>query len=118
MGRFLSYQCGLALLLGLVGGLVAFDRNAINVLSPFIVADLKLNNAQLGTASSIVALTWASAGYLAGRWSDKAGRRKPYYVAAITAFSFCSMASGLAGGFMGLILTRLAMGRRKGPHRF
>jgi MFS family permease len=115
MRGFFSYQQGLALLLGLVGGLVAFDRNAINVLSPFIVADLKLNNAELGTASSIVALTWASAGYLVGRWSDRAGRRKPYYVAAIIAFSLCSMATGLAGGFPGLLLTRLAMGVAEGP---
>src|ERR1700733_5388671 len=48
MRGFPSYQQGLALLLGLVGGLVLFDRNAINFLSPFIVADLKLNNAELG----------------------------------------------------------------------
>jgi MFS family permease len=62
-----------------------------------------------------VALTFAGAGYLVGRWSDRAGRRKPYYVAAIIAFSLCSMASGLAGGFLGLILTRLAMGAAEGP---
>jgi MFS family permease len=115
VGRLLNYQHGLALLLGLTAGLVFFDRNAINLLSPFIVADLKLNNAQLGTASSIVALTWATAGYLVGRWSDRAGRRKPYYVAAIIAFSLCSMASGLTSGFLGLILTRLAMGVAEGP---
>ena len=92
MRGFPNYQRGLALLLGLVGGLVFFDRNAINLLSPFIVADLKLNNAELGTASSVVALTWATAGYLVGRWSDRAGRRKPYYIAAIVVFSLCSMA--------------------------
>ena len=115
MRGFPSYQQGLALLLGLVGGLVLFDRNAINFLSPFIVAELKLSNAELGIASSVVALTFASAGYLAGRWSDRAGRRKPYYVAAIIAFSLCSMASGLAGGFLGLILTRLAIGAAEGP---
>ncbi|HWU56848.1 MAG TPA: MFS transporter [Rhizomicrobium sp.] len=115
MGRFLSYQHGLALLTGLVMGLVFFDRNAINFLSPFIVADLKLTNAQLGTASSIVALSWAAAGYLVGRRSDRAGRRKPYYVATIIVFSICSMASGLAGGFLGLILTRLMMGAAEGP---
>jgi MFS family permease len=105
----------LALLLGLVGGLVSFDRNAINVLSPFLVADLKLTNAQLGAASSVVALTWASVGYLVGRWSDRAGRRKSYYVAGIIAFSLCSMASGLAGSFLGLIVARLAMGAAEGP---
>jgi MFS family permease len=115
VARLFSYQLGLPVLLGLTGGLVFFDRNAINLLSPFIVADLKLNNAELGTASSIVAFTWATAGYVVGRWSDRAGRRKPYYVAAIIAFSCCSMASGLTSSFLGLILARLAMGVAEGP---
>src|SRR6478735_3605454 len=95
VGRFFSYQVGLSVLFGLVGGLVFFDRTAINFLSPFIVAELKLSNAELGIVSSVVALTWAGAGYLVGRRSDRAGRRKPYYVAAIIVFSLCSMASGL-----------------------
>jgi len=90
VARFFSYQIGLSVLIGLVGGLVFFDRNAVNLLSPFIVADLHLNNAELGAASSVVALTWATAGYLVGRWSDRAGRRKPYYIAAIIVFS-CSV---------------------------
>jgi len=115
VARFFSYQIGLSVLIGLVGGLVFFDRNAVNLLSPFIVADLHLNNAELGAASSVVALTWATAGYLVGRWSDKAGRRKPYYIAAIIVFSCCSMASGLVGSFLGLVLTRLAMGVAEGP---
>ena len=115
MGRFFNYQHGLALLTGLVTCLVFADRNAINFLSPFLVPDLKLTNAQLGTASSVVSLTWAGAGYLIGRRSDNAGRRKPYYIATIVIFSLCSMASGLAGGFPGLVLTRLLMGAAEGP---
>src|SRR6185503_5017551 len=70
---------------------------------------------ELGIVSSVVALTWAGAGYLVGRRSDRAGRRKPYYVAAIIVFSLCSMTSGLTGGFLGLILTRLMMGAAEGP---
>ena len=115
MGRFFSYQIGLSLLLGLVAGLAFFDRSAINVLSPFLVAELKLTNAQLGTASSILSLSWAGAGYLVGRWSDRAGRRKPYLVGAIVVFSLCSMATGLAAGFPGLVLARLLMGAAEGP---
>jgi MFS family permease len=115
MGRFFSYQVGLAILLGLVAGLVFFDRNAINFLSPLLVADLKLSNAQLGAASSVLSLSWAATGYLVGRRSDRAGRRKPYLVAAILVFSLCSMASGLVGGFPGLILARLLMGAAEGP---
>ena len=110
MGRFLSYQVGLAVLLGLVGGLVFFDRMAINFLSPFILKDLKLSNAELGLAASVVSLSWASAGYLVGCRSDHTGRRKGYLVVAIIGFSLCSMASGLAASFFPLVLSRLAMG--------
>jgi|GEM_PF-5071285 len=88
MGRIFGYQQGLSLLLGLVSGLVFFDRGAINFLSPFIVAELKLTNAELGMASSAVALTWAAASCLVGRRSDRSGRRKPYLIAATIAFPF------------------------------
>ena len=113
--RFHGYEYGLSALLGLTFGLVMFDRGAINFLSPFIVADLKLSNAQLGLAASALSLTWAVAGFLVGRASDAAGRRKPYLIAAVIAFSLCSAASGLAGGFVMLVAIRLLMGLAEGP---
>ncbi|MDB5436873.1 MAG: Major facilitator family transporter [Phenylobacterium sp.] len=113
--KFPRYQDGLAVLLGLTFGLVFFDRNAINFLSPFIVADLHLSNAQLGMAAAIVSLTWAAFGYLVGRRSDATGRRKPYLIVAVIAFSLCSMASGLVGGFFSLLAVRLSMGVAEGP---
>lgn len=113
--KFPRYEDGLALLMGLTGAVVFFDRNAINFLSPFILKDLHLSYAQLGIASSIVALSWASAGFVVGRLSDKAGRRKPFLVVAIVFFSLCSAASGLAGGFIGLLAARLLMGLGEGP---
>jgi MFS family permease len=111
----LSYQDGLAVLLGLTFGIVMLDRGAINFLAPFIVADLKLTNAQLGIAASVVSLTWAVAGYLVGRISDTSGRRKPYLVGAVVLFSLCSIASGFAGGFFMLVTARLLMGLGEGP---
>jgi MFS family permease len=113
--RFAAYEYGLAVLMGLTFGLVSFDRGAINFLSPFIVADLKLSYAQLGVAASALSLTWAVAGFLVGRASDAAGRRKPYLIAAVVAFSLCSAASGLAGGFLTLVAIRLLMGLAEGP---
>src|SRR5258706_11693606 len=76
--RKLTYQNGLSILLGITFGIVLFDRGAINFLAPLIVADLKLTNAQLGIAASVVALTSAIAGCIVGRISDVSGRRKPY----------------------------------------
>jgi MFS family permease len=112
--KSLSYQDGLAVLLGTTFG-VLFDRGAINFLAPFIVADLKLTNAQLGIAASVVALTWAMAGCIVGRISDAGGRRKPYLILTVVAFSLCSIASGFAGGFVTLVMARLLMGFAEGP---
>ena len=112
---FFTYQDGVAVIMGLTFGTVLFDRGAISFLSPFIVADLGLTNAQLGLAAAIISLTWAIAGFLVGRASDTAGRRKPYLIATVIAFSLCSAATGLAGGFVTLIVIRLAMGLAEGP---
>jgi len=113
--RFHVYEHVLSALLGLTFGLVMFDRGAINFLSPFIVADLKLSDGQLGLAASALSLTWAFAGFLVGRASDAARRRKPYLIAAVIAFSLCSAASSLAGGFVMLVAIRLLMGLAEGP---
>ena len=113
--RFHAYELGLSVLLGLTFGLVMFDRGAITNLSPFIVAELKLSNAQLGLAASVLSLTWAASGFLVGRASDAAGRRKPYLIAAVIAFSLCSAVTGLAGGFAALVALRLLMGFAEGP---
>jgi MFS family permease len=113
--KTLTYEDGLAILLGVTFGIVMFDRGAINFLAPMIMADLKLTNAQLGIAASVVSLTWATAGFLVGRISDASGRRKPYLILAAIAFSLCSIASGLAGGFFMLVTARLLMGLGEGP---
>jgi MFS family permease len=113
--KFLTYQDGLAVLLGTTFGIVLFDRGAINFLAPLIVADLKLTNGQLGVAASVVGLTWAIAGCIVGRMSDGAGRRKPYLILTVISFSLCSIASGFAAGFVTLVIARLLMGIAEGP---
>jgi len=112
---FFTYQDGVAVIMGLTFGTVLFDRGAIGFLSPFIVADLRLTNSQLGLAAAVISLTWALAGFLVGRASDAAGRRKPYLIAAVIAFSLCSAVSGLVGSFAMLVAVRLAMGLAEGP---
>jgi len=96
-------------------GFVFFDRLALSFLFPFMSAELKLTHAQLGMASSVLSLTWALSGTLAGAWSDAHSRRKSLLVAAVLGFSFFSAASGLIGGFAGLLAFRALMGIAEGP---
>jgi len=115
MKGLFRYQHGLAVLLGLTFGVVMFDRGAINFLAPFILKDLPLSNAQVGVAASVVAVSWAMSGLVVGRLSDRVGRRKPFLLGAVVLFSLCSIATGLVGGFVALVLVRLAMGLGEGP---
>jgi MFS family permease len=112
---FFSHGAGMAGLMGLIFGTVMFDRRAIGFLSPFIIPDLHLTNAQLGVAAAATSLTWALAGFPVGRVADKTGRHKSYLIAAILGFSLVSAASGLAAGFLSLVAIRLCLGLAEGP---
>jgi MFS family permease len=112
---FLTYENGLLLILGLTYGIVFVDRNALTNLMPFVAADLKLNNTQIGLLGAALSLTWAASGYIVGVLSDKAGKRKPFLVAAVVVFSLCSFLSGLAQGFAVLIAARFILGLSEGP---
>ena len=111
----LTYENGLLLVLGLAFGIVFFDRFAIGVLMPFIVRDLGLDNTQVGLINSALALSWAASSFLGGRLSDTTGRRKPYLIVSLIAFSACSMLSGLATSFVFLLTARFLMGATEGP---
>jgi MFS family permease len=111
----LTYENGLLLILGLTFGIVFVDRNALTNLMPFVVADLKLNNTQVGLLGAALSLTWAASGYIFGVLSDKAGRRKPFLVACVVVFSLCSFLSGLAHAFAVLIAARFVLGLSEGP---
>jgi ACS family hexuronate transporter-like MFS transporter len=109
------YQWRLTLLLSLTFGVVFFDRNAANFLTPFIAADLHLSFTQVGLISSGLALTWAIAGMFGGVISDRTGSRKVPLLICIAAFSFCSVLSGMAATFATLLAARLLMGIAEGP---
>jgi ACS family hexuronate transporter-like MFS transporter len=110
-----QYQWRLTLLLSLTFGVVFFDRNAANFLTPFIAADLHLSFTQVGLISSGLALTWAIAGMFGGVISDRTGSRKVPLLICIVAFSFCSVLSGMAATFATLLAARLLMGIAEGP---
>jgi predicted MFS family arabinose efflux permease len=110
-----GYELTVVLLLGLAFGFAYFDRMAMTFLSPYVVAELKLSNTQVGALGSGLSLTWALGAYFIGRWSDAVGRRKPFLLAFMVIFSFCSVLSGLATGFGTLFASRLVMGAVEGP---
>ncbi|HVO45745.1 MAG TPA: MFS transporter [Steroidobacteraceae bacterium] len=110
-----GYETGLMVLLSLAFGFVFFDRNAMNFLAPFVAPELHLNNAQISLLSSGFSFAWALAGYLGGRLSDSAGRRKSFLLVTFIIFSCCSFLSGLATSFLMLLAARVAMGLAEGP---
>jgi ACS family hexuronate transporter-like MFS transporter len=109
-----GYQFALTALLSLNFGFVLFDRNASSFLMPFIQPELGLSNTQVGMLSSGLSLTWALAAFGIGVVSDRTGSRKGLLVLATLAFSVCSFGSGLATGFVILLMTRMLMGVAEG----
>lgn len=112
---FFTYENGILILMGFTFGLIFFDRNAVGVLSTFIVEDLGLSATQLGMLSSGLALAWALSAYVFSAWSDRKGSRKTFILTSIIVFSACSAISGLAGSFVFLLVARVVMGIAEGP---
>jgi predicted MFS family arabinose efflux permease len=110
-----QYEITVLLLLGLAFGFAYFDRMAMTFLGPFVEKDLSLTKTELGALGSGLSATWALGAYFVGRWSDSIGRRKPFLLAALVVFSFCSVLSGLSWSFGTLFATRLVMGAAEGP---
>ncbi|TMR97707.1 MFS transporter [Nonomuraea basaltis] len=108
------YEIRLLVILFLSFGFVFFDRQALSFLAPYMNKDFGLSNAELGTLSGVLALTWALAGMFAGRLSDALGRRKPILIVTVVLFSLFSASSGLMGGFAGLLVARALMGTAEG----
>jgi ACS family hexuronate transporter-like MFS transporter len=109
-----GYQTLLVLLLSLNFGIVFFDRQALNVLMPFVQPDLALSNTQIGLLAGGLSFSWAIAAFFVGRLSDTLGKRKILLVIATIAFSLCSFLSGLATSFLFLFAARLLMGAAEG----
>jgi MFS family permease len=62
-----------------------------------------------------LSLAWALSAYFVGAWSDRVGVRKPFVLGSIILFSLCSALSGVATGFVTLLLARVVMGLAEGP---
>jgi predicted MFS family arabinose efflux permease len=109
-----SYQWWLTGLLSLNFGFVLFDRNALSFLMPFVQPELALSNTQVGVLAGGLSLTWAIAAFGVGLVADRFGSRKRLLVACTALFALCSFGSGIAAGFLFMLLTRLLMGFAEG----
>lgn len=110
-----KYEVAVLLVLSFVNGIVALDRLAVNFLSPYIVADLGLTNAQLGLLSSALSGAISVSGLLLAAIADASGKQKKILILMLIAFSVLSSGSGLAIGFGTLFAARLLLGVAEGP---
>jgi len=113
-----SYEFKIMLMLSIAFGLVGLDRFILPPLfglrSSTMAKDLGLNYQDLGTLVSVLAVCWGACAVLFGMVADRLGRRT-VLVPAIVAFSLMSVFSGLATGFLSLLVIRCLMGVAEGP---
>ncbi|GAB7550162.1 MFS transporter [Cupriavidus sp. 8B] len=108
-----SYERKTLVLLGIGFGLLGFDRWLMAPLFPHMMHELGLNYSQLGSLIGVLGVAWGLWSIVMGSLSDRIGRKKILVVTMI-AFSLLSSLSGLATGFMSLMLLRGVMGVAEG----
>jgi predicted MFS family arabinose efflux permease len=104
-----KYEVKAVALLTLAFGLVGLDRWIIAPLAPAIIRDLGMTPQDMNNLIAALGVTWGLAAVFMGGLSDRIGRRA-VLIPAIVLFSLMSVASGMAAGFMGLLLVRSLMG--------
>lgn len=96
-------------------GLVWMDRYSVIYLFPFISNEMDLTNSDLGSAMSIVAITWGISSLVFSVLSDKLGSKKIFLILAILTFSLSTFLSGFVTTFGMLLILRGIMGIAEGP---
>lgn len=110
-----TYENRIVLLMALTFGCLFFDRLALNFLMPYVSADLKLTNTQIGLLAGVLSLAWAFSSFFSTAWAEANNKKKAVFVIAVFVFSICSFGSGLAMTFTGLLIARMIMGFAEGP---
>ena len=108
------YESRMVAIMFFAWGIVFLDRMSQLYLMPYIAADLRLSDEQVGFVASAMAVSWAVSAVLFGAISDRVGR-KVVLVPLTVIFSLLSGLSGLARNFGQLLTVRAAMGVAEGP---
>ena len=106
-----GYQTLLVLLLSLNFGIVFFDRQALNVLMPFVQPDLQLSGTQIGLLAGGLSFSWAIAAFFVGRLSDTLGKRKILLVLLLALIAGISI--GGPGSSVGFDFPRTSLARHR-----
>ena len=115
LSKIWSYENKMVAICMLCFGFAMFDRFAITNLSTFIMKDLHMSNTQLAQLMSVFALAWAFSGFFGSIFSDVTANKKRLLVIVVLLFSACSFLTGLATGFVMLVVIRFVMGMLEGP---
>ena len=103
------YVTRVALTVAMGGFLMGFDASVISGVVKFIETQFELSKIELGWAVSSLTLTATLAMMVAGPLSDRIGRRKVLFLAAIL-YAVSAIASALAPTFTILVITRMIGG--------
>ncbi len=103
------YVMRVALTVAMGGFLMGFDASVISGVVKFIEPQFDLSKIQLGWAVSSLTLTATLAMMLSGPLSDRIGRRKVLFVAAVL-YAVSAIASALAPTFLVLVVARMIGG--------
>ena len=108
MSRY-RYVMRVALTVAMGGFLMGFDASVISGVVKFIEPQFDLSKIQLGWAVSSLTLTATLAMMLSGPLSDRIGRRRVLFLAAIL-YAVSAIASALAPTFVILVIARMIGG--------
>ncbi|MEH3147394.1 MAG: MFS transporter [Methylobacterium frigidaeris] len=102
------------LLLFLAGIINYMDRAALSIAAPAVTADLQLTPAELGLVFSSFFFGYAIFNFIGGYLADRAGPFRIFSLSMGVWSAFCAL-TGLATGFVSMLLIRIGFGIGEGP---
>lgn len=115
MKKLFTYENYVVAIMALIFGCIFFDRLALNFLIPYVAKDLQLNDTQIGILAGALSFAWAISSYTTTAFAEAKNAKRIVFLLGVLIFSICSFGSGIANGFIVLLLARLVMGMAEGP---
>ncbi|GAA3731800.1 MFS transporter [Streptomyces tremellae] len=90
------------------------DRSALGVAGPTMMRELHISNSQFGVITAVFFVGYAPFCFIGGHFADRYGpRRVMAYAAGL--WSVCVALTGVAAGFISLLVVRFGFGFGEGP---